>query len=522
MLWKTARVYRCGLNVVASFCLLCFSQSVYAGIEWSGDVDPDDPTTWTSRTDSYIGKDGIGTLDITAGGTVSNGSGFIGYGSGAIGEVSVDGAGSTWYLYPGFETYNEGLYVGREGSGTLNISNGGAVTVVKETWVAGYEGSTGTIHFDGGTLTTGGFYCAANDLTGTGTITTNGLVTDIELVFDATHGLNQTINIKCNPEQNITVNLSVESPRLMGIGYCGIGTMSISDGIVVESTHGIIGYKSGSMGEVTLDGFGSMWTNSGILYIGGAYIAHGSGTLNVTNGSMVSNYIGTIGHSFGSTGEATVDGSGSIWISDYFLGVGEYGSGNLTIQNGGLVCVGENITIDYDEDGDSFINMDTGGMLALHGEGDNSLADFLDMIDGTDAIRYWDDSISGWANILGATRGEDYTLSCVVGGELDGYTVLCVGAPEPGVAGDVNHDGVVDETDAAVLAKYWLTESGAIWGMGDFNGDGAVNEIDATLLAANLQSGSGEQSVPEPSVFWGLLGWFVGGIWGWGRFGLRS
>ena len=48
---------------------------------------------------------------------------------------------------------------------------------------------------------------------------------------------------------------------------------------------------------------------------------------------------------------------------------------------------------------------------------------------GTDAIRYWDDSVSDWADITGATYGEDYTLSYLTAGDLAGYTVLTV--PEP-------------------------------------------------------------------------------------------
>jgi hypothetical protein len=80
--------------------------------------------------------------------------------------------------------------------------------------------------------------------------------------------------------------------------------------------------------------------------------------------------------------------------------------------------------------------MSTGGILALYGDADDSLADYLDLTRGTDAIRYWDDSISRWANITGATPGEDYTLAYIddANSDLYGYTVLTVGTvpvPEP-------------------------------------------------------------------------------------------
>ena len=96
---------------------------------------------------------------------------------------------------------------------------------------------------------------------------------------------------------------------------------------------------------------------------------------------------------------------------------------------------------DDDDNGgdDSFLNMVTGGKLALAGNADASLADFLDLIEGTDAIRYWDTTVHDWADITGATPGTDYTLEYLTTGDLAGYTLLTVGTA-PGYAGDANHD----------------------------------------------------------------------------------
>lgn len=81
----------------------------------------------------------------------------------------------------------------------------------------------------------------------------------------------------------------------------------------------------------------------------------------------------------------------------------------------------------------SYIAMTTGGMLALAGDADDSLADFFGLINGAGSIRYWDDSISDWSDITGATAGEDYTLAYMTEGDLSGYTVLTV--PEPATLG---------------------------------------------------------------------------------------
>ena len=79
------------------------------------------------------------------------------------------------------------LYVGDHGNGTLNIANGGAVSVAGTTYVAYAGTNTGAINFGpgGGTLTTTGLYTAASALTGTGTIVSNGIVSDINLSFDS-------------------------------------------------------------------------------------------------------------------------------------------------------------------------------------------------------------------------------------------------------------------------------------------------------------------------------------------------
>jgi hypothetical protein len=95
--------------------------------------------------------------------------------------------------------------------------------------------------------------------------------------------------------------------------------------------------------------------------------------------------------------------------------------------------------------------MATDGMLALYGDADDSLFDFLDLIGGTDAIRYWDDSILSWADITGATYGDDYTLGYLTEGDLTGYTMLTVYTPGP--RADFDGDGDVDGADFLVWQR---------------------------------------------------------------------
>ena len=349
--------------------------------------------------------------------------------------------------------------------------------------IGGDTDSSGIIHLNHGTLTTGNLIAGSANLTGIGTINTGGLVSDVDLVFDSANSLSQTLTLNDNSGQDIVVNLNLNGTSSMGAGHSDKGTMQISDGVIVESTLGYIGYKRGATGYVTVDGSGSAWNNSGNLHIG----ERGNGTLEITDGGNVSSNYGFIGTNRGSSGYVYVNGNGSTWNNNqYYLHIGSqgsgtleitdggsvnsnygligvldasfgyvyvngigstwtnsgelyvgiYGSATLNITNGGLVTVAETLTVDKNLNGDSYINMSTGGMLALMGDADESLDAFFDLILGSDAIQWWDESLGedgDWASLTTATMGTDYTLEYLSDGELAGYTLLTVMANGPAV-----------------------------------------------------------------------------------------
>ena len=428
--------------LVVCLCLFCFPNPARAGIGWSGDLDPADPTTWTSGTSAFIGKTGDGTLNIMGGSAVSNGYGRIGFTFGVTGLVTVSGAGSMW-------TSGYASYVGYGGSGVLNITNGGEV-----------GNSTGHIGYNSGS---------------TGEVTVDGV------------GSNWT------------------NPYSLYVGYGGSGVLNITGGGAVSNSNGYIGYNSGSTGEVTVDGSGSTWTNSAIIEVA----SFNSGTLEISDGGKVSNTTGYIGRHSGSTGEVTVDGTGSTWTNSSNFYVGLFGSGVLNITGGGLVSVAETLTIDNDSDGDGFINMATGGMLALYGDADDSLASFLGLIDGTDAIRYWDYPLGDWDDIASATLDEDYTLTYYDSGDLTGYTMLTVLEPAL-LAGDANRDDVVSADDYG-LVQLNFGDMGLSGILGDANGDGVVSADDYGSVQLNFgdTAGMGGMPVPEPATLSLLV---IGGL----------
>ena len=92
-----------------------------------GDVEPTNPSTWTSSTTGYIGNTASGTLTVDGGSHLVSGTGSIGNSSTGSGFVSVTGSGSTWA-----STY---LYVGNSGSGMLSIISGGSVSGTGSTYL---------------------------------------------------------------------------------------------------------------------------------------------------------------------------------------------------------------------------------------------------------------------------------------------------------------------------------------------------------------------------------------------------
>ena len=286
------------------------------------------------------------------------------------------------------------------------------------------------------------------------------------------------------------------------VGYRGNGELNISNSGTVSSYQGKLGYEIGSTGTINVSGNGSTWENAGDLTLG----RFGNGRLNISDGGNVRCSESQLGFDDSSVATVDVSGNGSIWSNTGGLCVGNGGKGTLNITDKGLVSVAGTFTIDADNSGDSFVNMASGGMLALLGRAEDSLTTFLNLIQGTDAIRWWDESLLDWAPLTTASLGTDYTLQYQTEGILNGYTILTV--QNELLPGDANGDGKVNGSDVTILAGNWQILVDATWDMGDFNGDGAVNGSDVTILAGNWQAGVNTTTaltVPEPGTLLTLL-----------------
>jgi len=87
-----------------------------AAITWWGDVQPPDPSVWTSSTEGYVGKRGEGGITVDAGSVLWSAKANLAHYRGVAGAATITGSGSKW---------NSGdLLVGSYGSGTLRVENG--------------------------------------------------------------------------------------------------------------------------------------------------------------------------------------------------------------------------------------------------------------------------------------------------------------------------------------------------------------------------------------------------------------
>ena len=317
--------------LAALVSLLIVGSLAQADVITAGDVEPGGPGTqadpWVVRGKLYVGKSGSGTLNVEAGGLVSNNFGYIGYNFGSTGVATVTGEGSQWNT--GSQWNNSGfLFVGLKGSGTLNVEAGGVVS------------------------------------SAFGNISYSSNSTGVVLVRGSGSQWNNSANLR--------------------VGESGSGTLSVEAGGVVSSYDSYIGHQSNSTGMATVSGSGSAWNNRDSLYLGGQKdAAGGSGMISVLD-----------------NGTLSVMGSTVIWNGGTLkLGSGTFTSGDVVMKGGKIVtstAEGEN----------GFLFLDNVGEIS--GFGDISLPVHLGTVgsvQGSDGTLTLSGGLIGSGTVMGATLG---------------------------------------------------------------------------------------------------------------------
>ena len=255
------------------------------------------------------GLGGQGALQVLDGAVVSNNDGYVGFYSGAVGNVLVDGSGSQWLSTGGVD-------VGLSGSGTVLVRNGGHVSADVLIDIAENSGSTGTLAIGG---LSGGAAQAA------GTITTPSIR------FGA--GTGQIVFNHNESAYSFTADISGGGSLLVENGVTALsgtntysGGTSISGGTLAGDTNSLQGNIANN-GTLIFDQ-GTDGTYAGTLSGAGGLTKQGTGNVIFS------------GDSSGFTGDTTIS-AGTLTV-DGTLGDDDGGANgsNLTVQNGGTLSIG--------------------------------------------------------------------------------------------------------------------------------------------------------------------------------------
>jgi T5SS/PEP-CTERM-associated repeat protein len=388
------------LNVTRGATVNTYSTSILGDQYGSTGLATVDGTgsTWECGQWLAVGKAGVGTLNISNGGTAYADGVAVGDQYGASGVVTVDGTGSNFHA-----TY--GITVGYQGTGTVTVTHGATVTTDYSTFVGGGNGSSSQVTVDG----TGSTWTSSHSLSvssGTLQVTHGGTVSSMYSYLGSSSGLagvatvdgtgstwtssadlyvgssgSGTLNITggsavtvggatyvgSNPGATGTINfgpsggtLTAQTLYASPSQLTGTGTINtrglVSDGnLVFDSTASLTQVLTFNQPgqNVTVN----LTAGSGDLGAG----AVGSGSLTVKNGVTVHSRAGCLGYSAGSNGVATIDGSGSTWANTGDLTIGRYGNGTLNLTNGGTVTVGGTTYLASYPGSTGTINFGTGG-----------------------------------------------------------------------------------------------------------------------------------------------------------------
>ena len=247
------------------------------------------PSNWTNSGILYVGDYGTGNLSLQSGGSLSTTTGYIGYNTdgNCNGTASIDGAysgtPSTW------TTNSNAIYVGYNHTGALNITNGGSVTD-SYGYIGGYSttaSGSGTVTVDGMNDSTPSTWSDSNSVyvgyngTGALNITNGGSVNDSVGTAYIGYNSGKTGTVTVDGVNNgISSQLACTAAGMqLDVGYNGAGVLKITNGGQVSNTGignvgGTTSVGNTSTGTVTIDGssggIASKWT-CGYTFYGAAY-----------------------------------------------------------------------------------------------------------------------------------------------------------------------------------------------------------------------------------------------------------
>ena len=447
----------------------------------------------------YVAREGTGSLTISGGALAqSNAYMDVAQQGNADGTVTVTGSDNGT---PSKLEINDRLDLGGDpddtgGTGTLNIFEGGQVTVAAELFFAAGPGSTGTIEMSGtgSSLETNGAFFLGNKGVGTMNVNAGTSVTSTEVDMANEEGGTGVANIDGN---GATWSISGE----LLVGEFGVGTLNVTNGGVVHASTGgnsnlQIGVDHLADGSsVVVDGNGSLLDHQGtgrlsVGNVGGSGMS--PATLTVTGGGHVSTQNFFVADGAGSVADVQVDGAGSRVDARTEVTIGDDGNGTATIENGGVIAAQADVRIGgHGSAGVGTVTVDGAGSQLTAGT-TLSVADLSSSASmSTLNIRNGGTVTNSGIGFIARQAGNVGIVNVGGAGDTATWNIgssLFVGGSDTAAGGtgtlNVNVGGTVD-----------VTSSLALWYNGTVNLNGGTIETGELLLAEAL-------SAPFPAFNW--------------------
>ncbi len=309
--------------------------------------------------DLEVGRAGKGTLEVLDGFQLDQGAKTLVLG----GQATANGTlrVSDDYAQFGFPAATQTLYkstnltIGSLGTGTLTVENNGSVQTTGDAFLGEMAGGTGMATITGtgskwrvdGSIVIGKNGNFLPDRASHMTIADGGALT--------VNG--QFLTIGQEPGSVGTLTIDGFGSKFMGgattaleIGRFGAGTLELLNGAGVNLASVTLGTQNGGQGTVKVDGVTdghpSTFVSLGSITVGG--VAYGVGELDITNGGHLSSTgKAIIGRDADSTGMVTLSDAGSDWnlvagpsgaAGD--LTIGQSGTGELTVASQAVLTTG--------------------------------------------------------------------------------------------------------------------------------------------------------------------------------------
>jgi fibronectin-binding autotransporter adhesin len=312
-------------------------------------VMEDAGTTWDATGEVIVGRYGAGVMEVKNGAKFTGGTLILAQRNTGTGFLLVDGAGSEVVINGAENLFGLNVHLGIGGKADLVISNGGLFHSGGMAVSYGYALYLGdaTVPFEEGVgqgdiVVTG----AGSKLDVDGAIELGVFEKATLTVEDGGVVEAEDIEIAANdvPEVEAHVYLSGSTSRIdvsgtLSVGYNTLGTLDASGGAQITSGIGIVGRLGSAVGTANLTGDGTKWTITNDLILSDV---SGTGELNVENGADVQVGDELIVTWSGDGSEVNIRDTGSTMTAGRLYAGGYFTAGDsgvVTVADGGSLTV---------------------------------------------------------------------------------------------------------------------------------------------------------------------------------------